>query len=482
MKRLFGTDGIRSVAGEYPLDPPMVAAVGAALVRTLMAAGGRHRAGAEPPWILVGRDTRESGPWIQEAMIAGIRRAGGRADTIGVVTTPGLAYLTSQGGYTAGVMLSASHNPFRDNGIKVFGHDQLKLSDESERALEEEIFRETAEVSARAARVAYEPPDIRLTERERPKVGSLPPPSAEERNTAERLLQRYDRFLVESIDPGTRLKGRRIVVDCANGSASAIAPPLFESLGAEVVAIHAAPDGRNINEMCGALHPEIMAKAVVESKAELGIAFDGDADRCLIADRTGRVLDGDFILYIEAMRLQRLGALPGGAVVATVMSNLWLEKQLHKMGIRLVRTAVGDKYVLERMLGDGLVLGGEQSGHVIFLDRCRAGDGILTGLRVAEVVVKDGVDLAALADGIERFPQVLLNVRVSQKPPLDTHPHIGPAIREIESAMAGTGRVLVRYSGTEPLARVMVEGSDAAVIETAAARIADAIRTHIGAP
>jgi len=480
MKRLFGTDGIRGVAGEFPLDPSTIAAVGAALVRHL-AATKRGGNGSVPVRILVGRDTRESGPWIQESLIAGVRRAGGDADPLGVVTTPGLAYLTGQGSYDAGVMISASHNPFADNGVKVFGPDQLKFSDEIERVLEEDILREVAEVSARGVRSGYVAPETRATARARPATGHLPPPSDEENVVAGRLLDLYLRFLVESLAPGTSLSGLRLAIDCADGAASAIAPPLFASLGATVASVHASPDGRNINEKCGALHPEGLAAAVRETGSDLGLAFDGDADRCLLVDRTGRLLDGDFILYVEAQRLARRNALPGNAVVATVMSNLWLEKKLGESGIRLLRTPVGDKYVLARMLAEGIALGGEQSGHVIFLDRCRAGDGILTGLRIAEAVVQDALDLARVADGIERYPQIIVNVPVGSKPPLDSHPEIGPVIREVESSMAGSGRVLVRYSGTERLARVMVEGSDAGTIESAAARIADAIRRNLGA-
>jgi len=482
MKRLFGTDGIRGVAGEFPLDPPTIAAAGAALVRHLAkGAAGDAQNGRMNVRILVGRDTRESGPWIQESLIAGIRRAGGSADPLGVVTTPGLAYLTGHGGYDAGIMISASHNPFADNGIKVFGPDQLKLSDEIERALEEDILREVSEVSARGMRSGYVAPEIRATARKPPTNGHLPPPSAEESFVSGRLVDEYRKFLVESLATGISLQGLRLALDCADGASSAIAPSLFSSLGATVVTRHTEPDGRNINEKCGALHPEGLAAAVLETQSDLGLAFDGDADRCLLVDRTGRLLDGDFILYIEALRLSRKGALPGSAVVATVMSNLWLEKKLQEAGVKLLRTPVGDKYVLERMLAEGIALGGEQSGHVIFLDRCRAGDGILTGLRIAEAVVQDKLDLAKIADGIARYPQVIVNVPVGSKPPLDSHPEIGPIIREVETSMAGSGRVLVRYSGTERLARVMVEGSDAAVIESAASRIAEAIRKSLGA-
>ena len=484
MKQLFGTDGIRGVAGEYPLDAPTISAVGASLVRHLTTSPasppGQLRKD-ETPRILVGRDTRESGPWIQEALIAGVRRAGGTADPVGIVTTPGLAYLTGRGGYHAGVMLSASHNPFADNGIKIFAPDQLKLNDRSERALEEEILKEVSEVAARGARSAYESPEVRVVSREKLLDSSLPTQSAEERLVSDRLLDLYRTFLVESVAPGCALSGLRIVLDCANGSASPLAPSLFHSLGAEVIAKHASPDGRNINERCGALHPEALSREVTEAGADFGLAFDGDADRCLVVDRTGRVLDGDFILYVEALRLHRRGALHGNAIVATVMSNLWLEKKLAEAGIRVLRTPVGDKHVLERMLEEWIQLGGEQSGHVIFLDRCRAGDGILTGLRIAEAVMQDPLDLARMADGIVRFPQVLMNIPVSSKPPLETHPAIGPVIRQEEAAMACDGRVLVRYSGTERKVRVMVEGQDAGVIQAAAERISEVIRKEIGA-
>jgi len=475
MKRLFGTDGIRGMSGEFPLDPRTIASVGAALVRRLRApieAAAPGGAGLSPR-ILVGRDTRESGPWIQDAFVSGVIRAGGAAESAGVIPTPGLAYLTGRERFDAGVMISASHNPFRDNGIKIFGPEQIKLTDADERALEEDILREVSLIAARAVRSGCAPSEVR--------AGAAGSRGDEDRGAAERFLPLYKDFLLESVSPGLSLSGLRIALDCANGAAASIAPALFAALGADVLATHAAPDGRNINEACGALHPEALARDVASSGADAGFAFDGDADRCLAVDRTGRILDGDFILYIEAQRLKARGLLRGDVVVATVMTNLWLEKRLREDGVRLLRTPVGDKYVLEAMLREGAVLGGEQSGHVIFLDRSRAGDGILTSLRIAEALVQDGLDLARLASGIERFPQVLLNVPVSSKPPLETHAEIGPAIRRAEEELAGDGRVLVRYSGTERLARVMVEGTDAARIESAARAIADTIREHIGA-
>src|SRR5262245_32977338 len=358
MKKLFGTDGIRGIAGQPPLDSLTVASTGASLVRYLI-----ERKKGPGVHILIGRDTRESGPWIQEAMLSGIARAGGSADPIGVITTPGLAYLASRGGYDVGVMLSASHNPYRDNGIKIFGPDRIKLSDAAEASLEEEILKEVSELASRRVRSAYETPEWRSVPRERQSGTHLPDPSEDERATSGRLLEQYRTFLLESLARGVSLAGVRLVLDCANGSAAAIAPGLFAALGADIVAIHAAPDGRNINEGCGALHPEVCGRAVVDAKADLGLAFDGDADRCLALDRNGRLLDGDFILYLEALRLHRKGTLGNGAVVGTVMSNLWLEKKLEAEGLRLVRTPVGDKYVLDRMLADGLMLGGEQSGH-----------------------------------------------------------------------------------------------------------------------
>jgi phosphoglucosamine mutase len=447
MKRLFGTDGIRAIAGTPPLDPPSVRKFGLALAKVLAGELGR------PPRVVCGRDTRESGPWLRDAVADGLAACGGTMTDAGVITTPGLAHATQAGLFDAGVMISASHNPFEDNGLKVFSRDGMKLEDAMESRIETIILD--------------------------PAVAT-PPEGAGRAMPDEALVSRYVQVL-ESAVPAGRFRGLRLFLDCANGSASAIAPAVFRHLGAAVETQGDAPNGRNINLGCGSLHLDGLAARVREGGFDLGLAFDGDADRCLVVDRTGRVLDGDFILYVEALRLQRRGALPGSAVVATVMSNLWLEKKLADAGIRLLRTPVGDKYVLERMMAEGSLLGGEQSGHVIFLDRCRAGDGILTGLRMAEALVQDSLDLAKLADGIERYPQVLVNIKVTSKPPLETHPEIGPAIRQAESSIAGEGRVLVRYSGTERMVRVMVEGKSESAIQAAASLVVEAIRKTIGA-
>jgi phosphoglucosamine mutase len=447
MKRLFGTDGIRAVAGRAPLDRPSVRRFGAALGEVL---GERLGRGAR---VLLGRDTRESGPWLRDAVVAGVASRGGAAVDAGIISTPGLAFCVSDGGFDAGVMISASHNPFRDNGLKVFGPEGTKLSDLDEQEVERRIL-----------------------------DGGIPDPGeGPARATDEpELLERYVDFL-DSVVPADRFEGVRLVLDCANGSASAIAPLVFDELGAEVACIGCTPDGRNINLDCGSLHLDALARHVREGSFDLGIAFDGDADRCLAVDRTGTVVDGDHILYLSARRLKRHGRLKADAVVATVMSNLWLEHRLAGDGIRLLRAPVGDKYVYERMLAEGAVLGGEQSGHVIFREVAEAGDGILTGLLLLDAILEEGRGLHELLAGIEPYPQILMNVPVREKPDLRRHPVIGPEISAAESALDGSGRVLLRYSGTEPLARVMVEGRDAAAVRAHAERLVEVIRRELGA-
>ncbi len=447
MKRLFGTDGIRAAAGESPLDPSTVRRFGAALADVLA------EATQAPPRVVLGRDTRESGPWLRDAVAAGLAHRGAESVDAGVITTPGLAHATRTGPFAAGVMISASHNPFEDNGLKAFGHDGTKISDDLEHEIERRIL----------------------------DTGAPDPPSQPGSPVEDPSLSRnYAAFLESSISPRGRLAGLRLVLDCANGAASHIAPEVFRHHGAEVKVIAAAPDGRNINLGCGSLHLERLAGAVLEDGLDLGLAFDGDADRCLGVDRKGRIVDGDHILYVAARKLKREGALRGDSVVATVMSNLWLEVRLREEGIRLHRAPVGDKYVLERMVAEGSVLGGEQSGHVIFRERGSAGDGILTGLLLLDAVLGETTTLERILDGITPFPQVLLNVRVSEKPDLRRHPVIGPVVKEVEDAMAGMGRVVLRYSGTEPLARVMVEGRDGDAVRRHAKRLVDVIRQELG--
>jgi phosphoglucosamine mutase len=454
MKRLFGTDGVRAAAGQYPLDDATVWRLGHALARTITAPSGREGA----PRILIGRDTRESGPGIQAAFSAGAAAGGAIPVSTGVITTPGVAFLTRTGGFAAGAVISASHNPYHDNGIKLLGPNGMKLPDFREATLEEMVLDDPAVVTD--ARVGLVPPLLE--------------------DPAEPLLDSYRRHLSAAAGGTGALEGLHVVLDCARGAAYRTGPEVFRGLGARVEAIGCDPDGRNINEGCGSLHLERLAEAVVRSGAALGLAFDGDADRCLLVDRTGRALDGDFVLYVQALRLARRGLLRGGQVVATVMTNLWLEKALAAEGIGLLRTQVGDKYVLERMITENAALGGEQSGHVIFLDVFPAGDGLLTGLLMA-LAVTEGNDLAELAAGVRRYPQVLINVKVRTKPQLEVHDTIGPALRRAEERLAGDGRVLVRYSGTEPLARVMIEGTDEGLVQGAAEELARVIRTEIGA-
>ena len=456
MKRLFGTDGIRGVAGEFPLDAETVARLGRALAVSLPAAAGG------PPRIVIGRDTRESGPAIEEALARGVRAGGGRVDLAGVLTTPAVACVTRLEGYDAGLVVSASHNPYRDNGIKVFSGSGEKIPDR----LEMEIERLVLDGGAAARPEGPGPSGD-------PQAG---PPGLGPRE----LRERYLVWLRSTIEAGSPLEGWHLVVDCANGAASDLAPEILERCGAVVTSIHASPDGRNINEACGALHPEDLAVEVRSRKARLGLAFDGDADRCQIVDAAGRVLDGDYVLFLAAMDLKASGRLRTGSVVGTVMSNLWLERALGSEGIRLLRAPVGDKYVLEEMQRGGHVLGGEQSGHIIFLERATTGDGLLTALLFLDLLRRTGLDLAAWASTVRPCPQVLLNVPVRERPPLDVHPGIGPAIREEERRLGTAGRVLVRYSGTEPKARIMVEGESLDAVEQAAARLRSVIEKAIG--
>ena len=443
-KRLFGTDGIRGVAGEWPLDPQTVTALGLALAQDLI----KQDLGGKP--VLLGMDTRESGPAIAAQLAAALAERCVLVQFAGVITTPGVAYLTRTGDFAAGVMISASHNPFEDNGIKVFARTGYKLPDVEEHDIEEEIFRILPGLSAAVA------PPLAETFSRRP----------------------YLDFLLSTLS--TLLTGHRIVLDCGNGAASALAPELFREAGAEITAICDAPDGRNINLNCGALHLEGLRARVLETGADAGVAFDGDADRALMVAPSGRIVDGDAIMLIAARRLQADGHLPGNTVVSTVMSNLGLEKALERLGITMVRTAVGDKYVLEEMLRLGAPLGGEQSGHIIFREYSTTGDGMLTALKVLETAVREGATLDELAADLKVFPQLLVNVRVKERKTLEEMPRVSDEIRACEAELNGSGRVLVRFSGTEPLLRVMVEGEDQRHIESLAARIVGAIRAELG--
>jgi phosphoglucosamine mutase len=447
MKKLFGTDGIRAVAGQSPLDAKTVYAIGLALARTLAAA-------TPSPRILLGLDTRESSDWIAATLAAGLVGAGASVESAGVITTPAVAFLTHTHRFAAGVVISASHNPWQDNGIKLFGPDGYKLPDAVELAIEEEIFLQLADLTTLPQQTV--------------------PPEVNEADRAE-----YVRFLLAAV-PGLSLDGRRIVIDCANGAASSVAPHLFADLGGEVIIAHASPDGRNINEACGALHPEVVAAQVRHHNASMGITFDGDADRALFADENGCVVNGDAVLLLAGRDLQARGLLTNSTVVATTMSNMGLEAALKRSGIQMLRAAVGDKYVLEQMIATGAALGGEQSGHIIFTGRSTTGDGLLTALLLLDIVHRSGKSLAELIADLKVFPQVIVNVKVREKKPLEGIPTVAAAIRAAETELADSGRVVIRYSGTEALARVMIEAESERLMRYHADTIAAAIRTELG--
>jgi len=450
MKKLFGTDGIRGVAGQFPLDPTTIHAVGLALAHHL----------GDSPRVLIGQDTRESSDWIAAALTAGLVAGGATVESAGVIPTPAVAYLARAHKFSAGVVISASHNPWVDNGIKLFGPDGYKLPDATELAIEAEIFRRLASSTGNGQRTTE---------------NGLPI------NEADRA--EYIRSLLAAV-PNLSLDGQRIVIDCANGAACAIAPQLFAELnangGGEVLLTHASPNGRNINEQCGALYPKTVAEEVVAHHAAMGITFDGDADRAMFADENGKVVNGDAVLLLAARDLAARGLLTNSTVVATTMSNMGLEAALKRSQIRMLRAPVGDKYVLEEMLATGAALGGEQSGHILFTGRSTTGDGLLTALLLLDILHRSGKTLAQLTADLKTFPQIIVNVHVREKRPLDSIPAVAAAIAAAEAALADTGRVVIRYSGTEALARVMIEAESEALMHHHANAIADAIRNEIG--
>ena len=444
--QLFGTDGVRGKAGEYPLDPPTVRRLGAALVRAQKA--GRDQ-GLR---FLVGRDTRESGEWIEAELAHGASGEGAAVTSAGIVPTPAVAYLTRTGAYDTGVVISASHNPFEDNGIKVFSGKGEKFTERIER-----------EVEAIVADAAW---DARGGA-----PGTVP---------REDLVAAYLDHL-RAVVPEARLLGQfRMAIDCANGATTPVAPELFRSLGIDTVVVGDQPDGRNINLKCGSTHPELLSRTVVEQGCRMGVAFDGDGDRAIFVDEHGKVVDGDAVLLMCARQLQTEGRLRGNAVVATVMSNIGLELALKPLGIELVRTSVGDKYVMEEMLNRSASLGGEQSGHIIFSDYLFTGDGLCTALNVLRTIALSGRTLASLAGDLTTYPQVLLNVRVREKVELKSVPEVAATIARVEARVAGQGRLLVRYSGTEPLLRVMLEGEHQEEIRGWAQEIVDVVKRVLG--
>ncbi|HKW76622.1 MAG TPA: phosphoglucosamine mutase [Terriglobales bacterium] len=446
MRKLFGTDGIRGVAGEYPLDKNTIFAIGRAL--------GDHLPSG-PRRVVIGQDTRESSRWIADTLAAGLELSGVVVESAGVITTPGVAYIAHTQGFSAGVVVSASHNPWRDNGIKLFGPDGYKLPDRTELEIEGEIF-------ALLKNPAEAAPG-------QPRTSSLPGEA--------RLRAAYINWLAKPIAGAEKI---RAVIDCANGAASAIAPEVLRRCGLRLEVTHDRPDGRNINEHCGALHPEIVAREVVVRGADLGICFDGDADRALFADASGNVVNGDAVLLLLARQLKQRDELARDTVVATTMSNMGLEVALGESGIKMLRAAVGDKYVLEEMQKSGAVLGGEQSGHIILSREATTGDGLLTAIHVLESLCRSGKPLAELVQDLEVFPQTIRNVRVREKKPLEQLPEVLTAVRQAEHELHGNGRVNVRYSGTESLARVMVEAPSEATVQRLASSIAQAIEDAIG--
>ena len=452
-RQLFGTDGIRAVAGQSPLDPNTIYAVGLALGHTL-------RRQTPHPAVIFGRDTRESGPWIAATLAAGLRTAGAHVESAGVVPTPAVAFLARTHGFSAGVVISASHNPWNDNGIKLFGADGFKLADALELAMEEEILHHAAQ-------------------NHRPGPASLP-----EVEDNPEFQSDYIRFLKHSV-PRLDLRGMNIVADCANGAAGAIAPELFRQLNADgsahITLLNTKPNGRNINDGCGALYPAVVAREVESRGASLGFSLDGDADRCMMAGSTNNVLNGDAILLAAARDMKARGVLTGDLVVATTMSNMGLEAALKRSDIRMVRAPVGDRYVLEQMQIHNAALGGEQSGHILLPHLATTGDGLLTALVVLDLIVRTGQSIDELTADLKVFPQVIVNVKVREKRPLESIPAIAAAIRAAEADLNGSGRVVIRYSGTEALARVMIEAESEVLMQLHASAIADAIRHELGA-
>lgn len=445
MGRLFGTDGVRGVANA-DLTPELAFRLGrvGAYVLTTRNPGAR---------IVIGKDTRISGDMLEAALVSGILSGGVDVLRLGVISTPGVAYLTKHLRADAGVMISASHNPVEDNGIKFFGGNGFKLLDDIEERIEH----------------------ILATGEE-----SLPRPTGDQvgRVYDEPAVETYIRFLISTVDQ--QLDGLHIVLDCANGAASAIAPEVFRRLGAKVTVIHAEPDGVNINVGCGSTHPHVVQRAVLAHDADIGLSFDGDADRLIAVDSTGQVVDGDFVMAICATALKAEGKLDDNKLVATVMSNLGFIKAMESQGIDVLRTAVGDRYVMERMRADKAVLGGEQSGHIIFLNHTTTGDGILTALQLVQVLVKSGKPLSQLRNVMTRYPQILENVRVSDKHGWRENERIQAALKQGEAVLGDDGRVLVRESGTEPIVRVMVEGPEEHVLRQVVSDIVQVVEAELG--
>lgn len=449
MRTLFGTDGVRGVANQDPMTSEMALRIGRAAAHLFRDSARRHR-------IVIGKDTRLSGYMIESALTAGLCSMGIDVLLVGPVPTPGIAFLTRSLRADAGVVISASHNPYEDNGIKFFGRDGFKLPDEVEKKMEDLIFSDALD-------------SVR--------------PTASELGKAFRIddaIGRYNEFVKSSIPRGMDLSGLRIVVDSANGAAYKIGPRILTELGADVISLYDQPNGMNINQGCGSLHPKVICRAVVANKARIGVAFDGDADRLILCDEKGTVVDGDAVMAICALQMMKHGKLKHNTLVATVMSNLGLELAMRQAGGKLVRAAVGDRSVMEKMIEGGYNLGGEQSGHLIFLDHNTTGDGLISALQILTIMKQTNKPLSELATCMKTYPQILVNVKVKERRDLESIPAIVGRMNEIEKKLEGTGRLLVRYSGTEPKVRVMIEGEDQKEIKALAEDLAGIIKEKLG--
>ncbi len=447
-RKIFGTDGIRGVTNTYPMTPEISLALGKALTKYLSEKTGGHVK------ILIGKDTRLSGYVFEQAIASGITSMGADVLLVGPLPTPAIAFLTSNMRATAGVVISASHNPYTDNGIKIFDSTGFKLPDETEIEIENMVLG-----------------GEQIT----------PPPLTGKAKRVEDAVGRYIVFLKNTFPKDLTLDGLRVVVDCANGAAYKVAPIIFQELGAQVITIGTEPNGTNINVDCGSLRPEILSEEVVRSGSDIGIALDGDADRVVFCDENGNEVDGDHVLAICSSEMMETGTLSTDTVVATQMSNMALENYLSEMGLKLERTRVGDRYVVEAMRKLGANLGGEKSGHLLFLDHSTTGDGLLASLQILSIMRKKGKPLSELAGIIDMFPQILNSLEIKEKRPFEQIPGLVELVRESEKILAGKGRINLRYSGTELLARVMVEGEDETLINGIASRVSSVISENIGA-
>lgn len=473
MGKLFGTDGIRGEAGVFPLDEKTIEIIGASLARQFAEKLGRN------PRFILGRDTRESGAWIEKSFCKGANAAGASCESAEIITTPGVAYLTEKFEFDAGIVISASHNPYLDNGIKIFTPDGRKIDEATETKIENDIFqRVNPDLSQKPALTPQLRQRIEMLQMTTSALGNFVQQEIVSKNKAGEYRNAYLNYLAEEFKD-LNLKNLKTIVDCANGAACELAPPLFQRFGAETIVINNAPDGKNINENCGSLHLEHLQKKVLEESADFGVAFDGDADRSLFVDERGNLVDGDAVLWIMANYLEKSGKLNNRTIVATVMSNIGLEIALASKNIKLTRTPVGDKFVLQELIKTNSAVGGEQSGHIIFPFHSLVGDGMLTTLFLLAAMRENCKTLSELTTGFTRFPQILINVKVREKRPFESVAEISEAARKIENDLGENGRLLLRYSGTENLARVMIEGENQASIEAQANQMAEIIRTSL---